>query len=266
MLHKNKFTSFCKRYKLSNDFALVKKFKKTSVLFSSFFCFGYINITKGHNKKLLFFVLKNYYSNFIKQLIYRYIIIKKKNNNKLLKPLKKVFLSLYILKSFKELFKKIKRLKHVYNFNYHILIKKNTIYFSSLSDMVLKKKIIAALELCEFGKSLSLKKNSIYKNLLIFLDKRRIIKDRYSRSVNWLTKYSEIQIFYFFENLYLKISQSFFFFKLLELSYIKRLLENSFLLTLAKKKKSSQYLCKVYFKFFFLLLKKKKNIILFEKC
>ena len=244
-------TLFFKKYKI---FKTLFVFKKYVLIILKNIKFPYIREQDLAKESKVFFatLLKHYNSNFTKQIIYLYTKELLKNKRKTFVAfLKRVIKYLYIFYYLKKLQKQCLLLKRYFLIKIKICLIKNTFYLLSHASTFLLPNILS-LNFYGYSKNLFISKEKVgyskyfllqkrykvHKNLFTILEKRKIKKFLYSRPLNWLILYTEIQIFFFFEMFIYKILSS----KLLKdkvvVLLLIRLFEKSFLLTVAKKKKS----------------------------
>jgi hypothetical protein len=277
----NQFIYFFNKYKLFKKLYFFNKNVNNFFLFPQVGYFFKNCFKKKKFKELFFFLLQKYNSNFIKQIIYFF------NNNllnkkfkKLIICLKKIIIQLYFFNCFQEIKKKLILIAQYFNLKFKMVLIKETFYLSIYSTISSLKNNFLLLNffintkyelifLTNFkyeSNYLLKKKNGGYKNLFFILEVVKIKNYFYSRPLKWLTFYSELQIYFFFEFFFLKILEYNRELKQNEKIIIKKLLKQSFLLTIAKKKQRNISFCSHYFKRILNLIKKKKKVILFEKC
>jgi len=270
--------SFFKKYKIFKTFLALKKYVQISFKNIKF---SFI-IKQYLAKELKLFcaiLIKHYNSNFIKYIIHLYVKGLFKNGyNIFLMFLKRLLKYLYIFYYLKKLQGHCLVLKRYYLITIKICFIKNFFYLFSPNSIFLPARILSFLNFNSSPKDLLLSKkeverlnyflikNKAPKNLFTVLEKKKIKKSFYSRPLNWLTLYTEIQIFFFFERFIFKILSINLIKNKVLVSYLVSLFEKSCLLTLAKKKQSATYFCLRAFKITLLLIKKKKKVIIFEKC
>jgi hypothetical protein len=239
---------------------------------------------KGLAKNLKDFfaiLLKSYDANFVKQIIYFHTKSGLKKNSKICFSFLKIVLEyLYTFTYFKKLQKQCIAIKRHFNFSFKLILIKKNFYLTSSTLNFFPSNILRCFSICDLHQNLFIDKsglalnntpfsktfNKSYKNLFFLLDKFKISKHFYSRPVTWLLSYSELQIFFFFENFISKIIKYNLIVSKYLILFLKNFLEKSFLLTLAKKKNRSSVFCLKYFKTILGCVKKKKKVILFEKC
>jgi len=233
-----KFQQFLKKYKLLNFFLLKKQNSEIDLK-----CLQCVHLLPQETqlKSIIFKLFLKYNSNFLKQLLYLYHIKKfKKVSLILINYLKKTIKYLYLLDCLKSLKKQLLLTKQLFHIQFSVGLNKKKLYLNVTTSKFLVKTIFTFLNIYNYNKqtffinacnNLITKKNSSCKNLFVVFQEKKISKHFFSRSVNWLTKYSVRQIYFFFEYLYLKIISC----TLIKKLIIQRVLQKSFLLTIKKK-------------------------------
>lgn len=268
------FIHFLKKYNLLKQLYFFNKSINNFFLSSQAGYFFKNCLKKKCFKELFFFLLQKYNSNFIKQTLYLF------NNNLFKKKFKKVFIclkeiiiQLYFLNCFHEIKKKLIRITQYFNFKFKMVLIKKTFYLYIYTTILSLKNNFLLFDFFVNTKSelifltnfkyesiyLLKKKYSSYKNLFFILEAVKIKKSFYGRPLKWLTFYSELQIYSFFELFFIKILDYNKELKKKEKMLIKKLLKRSFLLTIAKKIQRNIRFCSYYFKRILNLLKKKKK-------
>ena len=229
---------FLKKYKILIFFLLKKK---NSEVCLNFLQYVYLIPQEKQLKSIIFKLFLKYNSNFLKQLLYLYHIKKcKKVSFFLINYLKKTIKYFYLLDCFKHLKKQLLLTKQLFHIQFSIGFNQKNLYLNVPTSKFLVKIIITFLNIYNYNNQIVLKnecnnlvtkKNSSYKNLFIIFQKKKISQHFFSRPVKWLIKYSEPQIYLFFEHLYLKIIRC----KLIKKLILQRVLQKSFLLTIKKK-------------------------------
>lgn len=274
------FTLFFTRYKIFKLFFRIKKNVQPFLKLSRVLRIKKKGLAKNL-KEFFVILLKRYNANFVKQIIYFYTKKGLKKNIKICVSFLKIVVEyLYLFTYFKKLQKQCIAIKRHFNFNLKIILIKKNFYLTSGTLKFFPSNILRFFSICYFPQNLFIYKsvlalnstpfnknfNNSYKNLFFILDKFKISKHFYSRPVTWLLSYSELQIFFFFEYFISKILKYTLIVSKYLILFLKKSLEKSFLLTLAKKKSRSSVFCFKYFKTLLCFVKKKKKVILFEKC
>ena len=272
-------TLFFKKYKIFKTLFVFKKYVLI-ILKNIKFSYTIEQDLAKESKVFCATLLKHYNSNFIKQIIYLYTKELLKNKRKTFVAFfKRVIKYLYIFYYLKKLQKQCLLLNSYFLIKIKICLIKNKFYLLSHASIFLlpnilslnfygyPKNLFISKEKVGYSKYFLLQKSyKVPKNLFTILEKRKIKKFLYSRPLNWLMLYNEIQIFFFFEMYIYKILSSNRLKDKVVVLLLIRLFEKSFLLTVAKKKKFSMHFCLSSFKPILYFLKKKKKVILFEKC